>query len=507
MAFDANWYLSQYPDVRNAGMDPYQHYLSYGQYEGRQPSANAAPGLDITPGPDWQRTAAELLGRQAPPVIARLSQVDPNYDWSPVIRNYVPILDARESDRGWEDPSRGSPSSIAAQLIYQAGNLDSGATKYATAVPALHQAANQENANILQQQNPSDDDGFLGLGDLGTLLALGGGIYGLGALGGLWGGAGAGAAGAGGLEAAGAFGGEAFGAAANAAGAFGGSVAPWTAGIGAAGSGGGMDWFDELIGGDSGLSDWWGTDYMGDFGFPDVASNPMMPAAVPESAAQLTEWGLQQTAPGVWEMPSMPGISMGATDWLKYGGQAISKLFGGDSSQNTLGGLGSLFGNSGNTGGLFSGLFGNNGVGSFLDKAAASAPVLAAIQYARNQSPLDTGKLEGLYGSYDPNALAFGYDQNTMAGRESLTSSLTNRGVMGSSFGNNDLTNFNTTRDLGRSALVNQGMGQRADIAKSIMDANFKSQQLKNNLYGSSLLALGNVFGGRSSPTLNFGGM
>lgn len=189
----------------------------------------------------------------------------------------------------------------------------------------------------------------------------------------------------------------------------------------------------------------------------------------------------------------------GIWDTLTRGAKS---LFGSGAASSA----GSLFGTGGNTSGLFGSLFGNSGVGSFLDKAAASAPVLAAIQYARNQSPLDTGKLESLYGSYDPNALAFGYDQNTMAGRDALTSSLTNRGVMGSSFGNNDLTNFNTTRDLGRSALVNQGMGQRADIAKSIMDANFKSQQLKNNLYGSSLLALGNVFGGRSSPTLNLGG-
>lgn len=204
---------------------------------------------------------------------------------------------------------------------------------------------------------------------------------------------------------------------------------------------------------------------------------------------------------GLWDT-----LTRGAKSLFGSGAASTAgSLFG--TGGNTGGLFGSLFGTGGNTGGLFSSLFGNGGMGSFFDKAAASAPVLAAIQYARNQSPLDTGKLEGLYGSFDPNALAFGYDQNTVAGRESLTSGLTSRGVMGSSFGNNDITNFNTTRDLGRSALVNQGMGQRADIAKAIMDANFKSQQLKNNLYGSSLLALGNVFGGRSSPTLNFGGM
>jgi hypothetical protein len=35
--FDAGWYLDHYPDVREAGMDPAQHYLSMGGAEGRNP--------------------------------------------------------------------------------------------------------------------------------------------------------------------------------------------------------------------------------------------------------------------------------------------------------------------------------------------------------------------------------------------------------------------------------------------------------------------------------------
>lgn len=37
--FDAEWYLSQYPDVRAANLDPIQHYLSTGGQEGRDPSS------------------------------------------------------------------------------------------------------------------------------------------------------------------------------------------------------------------------------------------------------------------------------------------------------------------------------------------------------------------------------------------------------------------------------------------------------------------------------------
>jgi len=35
--FDAEYYLDQNPDVRSNGMDPYEHYINYGQIEGRRP--------------------------------------------------------------------------------------------------------------------------------------------------------------------------------------------------------------------------------------------------------------------------------------------------------------------------------------------------------------------------------------------------------------------------------------------------------------------------------------
>jgi len=36
--FNEHWYLSQYPDVREAGIDPLRHYLLIGAFEGRDPS-------------------------------------------------------------------------------------------------------------------------------------------------------------------------------------------------------------------------------------------------------------------------------------------------------------------------------------------------------------------------------------------------------------------------------------------------------------------------------------
>jgi hypothetical protein len=200
-----------------------------------------------------------------------------------------------------------------------------------------------------------------------------------------------------------------------------------------------------------------------------------MPAAIPEIDPTFGG-ALSMTAPGVWETaaPAAIGGTLGG-----IAGGAASSLF--PSIGDILKGAKDYL-PSGNT-------------------AAALAPIIAAIAYAKNQGPFDTSRLTSTYDQFQPDALAYEFDQNTNAGRNALTSSLTNRGVMGSSFGNMDLTNFQTTRDLGRRSLVNQGLAVRGGLANNILEAQVKERQLKNQLYGTSLLALGNVFGGRNQPT------
>jgi hypothetical protein len=198
------------------------------------------------------------------------------------------------------------------------------------------------------------------------------------------------------------------------------------------------------------------------------------------------------------EMAGYPSVEayLGAVNpaWAAAGGAAL-----GGTAGATLGGAASAAG----AGSLLSGL-GDvlKGAKEYLpsgNTAAALAPIIAAIAYAKNQGPFDTSRLTSTYDQFQPDALAYEYDQNTDAGRNALTSSLTNRGVMGSSFGNMDLTNFQTTRDLGRRSLVNQGLAVRGGLANNILEAQVKERQLKNQLYGTSLLALGNVFGGRNN--------
>ena len=38
--FDRSWYLKQYPDVNNSGLDPITHFVKYGAIEGRRPNEN-----------------------------------------------------------------------------------------------------------------------------------------------------------------------------------------------------------------------------------------------------------------------------------------------------------------------------------------------------------------------------------------------------------------------------------------------------------------------------------
>ena len=41
--FDVNWYLDRYPDVKNAGINPFGHYLRHGWREGRARTRCSTP--------------------------------------------------------------------------------------------------------------------------------------------------------------------------------------------------------------------------------------------------------------------------------------------------------------------------------------------------------------------------------------------------------------------------------------------------------------------------------
>lgn len=58
--FDAEWYLKTYPDVAQAGMDPWEHYFRHGAKEGRLPRRNRALAWDHAL---WRGAHAVMLPR------------------------------------------------------------------------------------------------------------------------------------------------------------------------------------------------------------------------------------------------------------------------------------------------------------------------------------------------------------------------------------------------------------------------------------------------------------
>lgn len=61
--FDAEWYLTQYPDVAALGMDPAEHYLKYGRMLGRAPNQNGRRPvfLGVASIPDRKALLAKTL--------------------------------------------------------------------------------------------------------------------------------------------------------------------------------------------------------------------------------------------------------------------------------------------------------------------------------------------------------------------------------------------------------------------------------------------------------------
>lgn len=397
----------------------------------------------------------------------------------------------------WEDPQTGKRLSFNPELLtsgdaYNAfistpGDLDAqlAAVSRAGGVDPIEWAVNSglvdpqrvysSGMGVARQQSIDDNDGIGGLigKTIGPLIkpaiGVGGAILGGMAAAPLFG---AGAAGAGGIEAAlstAAVPGGGIGAATGAGAASGGLAGLGAGAVGSAGLAGAVEGAGGGLGEEAMLD--WGAENM--FGFEE---------AIPDFGAE-NMFGFEETIP-----------DFGAENMFGFEG-GDSGFFGNLGLDGAASGLGKLGGGLlGGLGGLFGGIKGMLPSGS---TAAAMAPILAAIAYAKNQGPFDTSRLTSTYDQFDPAALAYEYDQNTARGRSDLTSSLSNRGVMGSSFANNDLTNFGTSRDLGRRSLINQGLVARGGLAGNILDAEVKERALKNDLYGKALLATGNVFGGR----------
>jgi hypothetical protein len=253
--------------------------------------------------------------------------------------------------------------------------------------------------------------------------------------------------------------------------------------------GGNMAFFDEILGDYTvDPSQFWPTSGSMDTGGDYSSTSLFDPAGTP--AANYLDYGMTY-APG--------GLNLGYTQDLSNSGNFIPDTASGgwDSFLKSMGasGIGQAASSIGK--GLTTGISALGGR-SILGTGLSIAPALAAINYATNQPGFDTSKLQSVYDQYNPSAQTGLYDIASQQQMSKLQSDLERRGVSGSSFGDQSIATQNTVRDLGRNALINQGLGGQAEIAAKMLDAQAKERAARNQLYGSALYSLGSALSPRN---------
>lgn len=149
--------------------------------------------------------------------------------------------------------------------------------------------------------------------------------------------------------------------------------------------------------------------------------------------------------------------------------------------------------------------------GGLLGAAASALPSYLAYQYANNLQQPNIAAYTDLYNKAgDTSGILGMYDINTGLGRNQLNSSLTARGVSGSSFGDQALTNYNTQRDLGRGSLGYQGIGTQLNALTGGNNALLAQNKIKTDLLGRALGGAGSAIS-QSAPSggssLNLGSL
>lgn len=159
----------------------------------------------------------------------------------------------------------------------------------------------------------------------------------------------------------------------------------------------------------------------------------------------------------------------------------------------TLSGIGGLTGAGGSTGrGIFDQIQ-NDPLGS----AFNATPFLLALAQAKSQANDLNGVLSKINGEGYTNAVLHPYDLATGQGRTALEQSLSDRGVAGSSFGYNDLNNYDYLRNLGRGDLANKAQMTSAGLEGSLINQRNTNTNL---LLGAGLNASGQLFSPKKDP-------
>jgi hypothetical protein len=201
----------------------------------------------------------------------------------------------------------------------------------------------------------------------------------------------------------------------------------------------------------------------------------------------------------------IPGAPLKPTsnplEWMKYPANTPATYLKWLTGAGGLPNIKSLFGGDNASGGST----GRSVGGGILDllrndplQAAFNAtPFLLALTEANRQSDDLNGVIGKINGDAYARSILNPYDMDTALGRTNMMQDQQLRGVRGSSFGNNDITNYDYMRSLGRGDLFN-----RANVATAGLEGNLINQRNTNRnlLLGAGLNASGRMFQPQSDP-------
>jgi hypothetical protein len=214
--------------------------------------------------------------------------------------------------------------------------------------------------------------------------------------------------------------------------------------------------------------------------------------------------GSVETAPviGGSGVPTVSATATGSGPFIPTW-EGLKDSFGRASALKGLAGLGG----GGSTGSnIVNQIMGSPGQAAF-----NSLPFLLALYQSEQQKddindPL--GRLRSIESSINGpgfmDAVTRPWDMQTASGRTDMTNSLSNRGVLGSSFGQMDLNNYDYIRGVGRGDLASKALltsaGVGGDLIGKEFDAINKRNLNTNMLLGAGLGASGSLFQPQKDP-------
>lgn len=274
-------------------------------------------------------------------------------------------------------------------------------------------------------------------------------------------------------------------------------------GLQAAGLGGGMwEWLDEWGGGayDNPTQLWEGSDVL------DPLGQTWQPTWEGSDVMDPLGQGWQQPSTPLWEgsdlidpisstgWPSAPSPTVsipGVGDVFGSWGSILKNAPGVSQLRSLLGG-GNASGGGTAGRGILDGIL-NDPLGA----AFNASPFLLALMEANRQSGDLNSVINKINGESYTRSVLNPYDMDTGIGRANMLQDQGLRGVRGSSFGNNDLTNYDYMRSLGRGDLAN-----RANLASAGLEGNLINQRNTNRnlLLGAGLNASARLFSPPADP-------